>query len=461
MDLQSISAYLNNTKRRRRANAAGGGLVAAQLVGATHFSKTRLAAHDVWLGAPAQVTALYTNHDTWNNFRAHVDYWNSAYAGDARPRVLPLPLNCSESTQASVAAGDHDADFAYFFTQHLAAYPASGRILVCPGWEFNYSWAWSGDTAKFIAIWQRVVAIGRSISSRFAFGWVPGMAPGGVEAKGSYWPGDGWVDFLGFTCYCKKANGYTSGPGKNDATFEWGTARSQTNGIDWLLAFKDLPVLVMEHGCDYDDPAYPALVAATVPTERLLGALLFDNNEDPSLDTQVHDYSLPDLGNAYVAAHGVPKYGANALSETHPEWSPWANNDCSFVSGEIRSTGNEYGGRGFYADPSPVTPGAYRFEVLVEQVAPNDSYFINLNTNAAAAQDANIIKETGNAPFAAVNVGAGFTGLSTAVLQDGKTLITANIVIAAHSAFYTFIGPKSTTAGRAIKCHGLSLRRVL
>lgn len=437
----------------------GAPLAIARTMGATTFSKTDLEAFDTWNGAAAGITGLYTNHDTWVNFEANVDVWIAEYDGDTRQRMLACPLNVdAEADLSGVIAGDHDDSFTYFFTQHLAAYPAEGSIFVCLGWEPNFSWAWSGDGEDYIAAWQRIVALGRGISSRFKFVWVMGISAGHTEPMDAYWPGASWVDVVGMTYYARAVNMYPS------AADEWTTAKEQTWGIDWVVSHASSngkPLAFMEYGTDYDDPDTVTLTAAFIAANPFVFHIWFDNSQDVNFDTKISDDSLFDVGEAFVSEYGVPSYGTSVVQPVHITSSPWGDSNVSTSGIRVSSTGNEFGYRSYYPSGAPIATGAYQLQVLYEYVDPNATAFVPLSTDGAVTQNVGFtISSTTPTPYA--DQGSGFTDVSLTELDDGKLLLQANITIDAHTAdFNCGIGPMSTTNGRAVDVHGFRLRPVL
>ena len=108
-----------------------------------------------------------------------------------------------EFTNAAVAAGKKD-DYIRAFARSVAA--SKLTVYLRYAHEMNGDWyPWSRDPANFILAWRRIVNIFREVgadNARFVFSINPSVfepAAGWEANLRRYWPGDGYVDFVGST----------------------------------------------------------------------------------------------------------------------------------------------------------------------------------------------------------------------------------------------------------------------
>lgn len=107
------------------------------------------------------------------------------------------------TTSAAVAAGKQDA-YIRRFAQDV--HSAGRRVIISFGQEMNgnwYPWGEDGDTpANFTAAWRHIVGIFRAAAVRnVTWLWDPNVAyPGGPPLE-DWYPGDGYVDWVGLDGY--------------------------------------------------------------------------------------------------------------------------------------------------------------------------------------------------------------------------------------------------------------------
>jgi hypothetical protein len=130
--------------------------------------------------------------------------------------VESVPLAFGNNLDATTAAG-RAAARTYLSTTANGAWDAIYRTaaryindggfpdaIIRVGWEFDgtwYPWSANGNEALWASAYRRVVDVFRSVSKRFRFEWSgdPGYLP---RELGAY-PGDDYVDIIGFDVYDK------------------------------------------------------------------------------------------------------------------------------------------------------------------------------------------------------------------------------------------------------------------
>lgn len=115
-----------------------------------------------------------------------------------------LPL-----TQGQVTNGSKDV---YIRAQAQDVARFGGPVFVRPDWEMNQAYypEWSlpaVSPSQYIAAWQRVVNIFRSVGATNAiFVWAPNVFEGASHTQAAAWyPGDQYVDWIGLDAYPQSA----------------------------------------------------------------------------------------------------------------------------------------------------------------------------------------------------------------------------------------------------------------
>lgn len=123
------------------------------------------------------------------------------------PQEEPL---ASSIRLVDIANGKYDA---YIRSFARGAKAWGGFLFLRFLHEFNGGWySWGGpkngfDTALYVSVWQRVVELFREEGARnVAWVWSPNVIEGLPEPDGrnaieKYWPGDGYVDWIGLDGY--------------------------------------------------------------------------------------------------------------------------------------------------------------------------------------------------------------------------------------------------------------------
>lgn len=182
---------------------------------------------NAWAGYSPQKAGLHFNQTNPYELDQSISY----IVGKARelkamnPQVQPqfsLPAPGPGQMEA-VARGDHDVTYRKAFEQMLSVFDPSstGRIDCRLWWEFQFEAAYQKNSATnvagmfdpilYVAIFRRLVAIGRSVSPRFYFTWCPNHGLGNqTRPLSNYYPGDDVVDEIGFDFYMQVQYGNPS-----------------------------------------------------------------------------------------------------------------------------------------------------------------------------------------------------------------------------------------------------------
>ena len=110
---------------------------------------------------------------------------------------------CCGASLAMEATGAYDSYFSQFGNELVAHHQGDAVLRIGP--EFNGQWdAWAapGQIHNFIAAYRQVVTAFRSVAhSDFTFDWNPIISDVGTGDPGSYYPGNSYVDEVGFDVY--------------------------------------------------------------------------------------------------------------------------------------------------------------------------------------------------------------------------------------------------------------------
>lgn len=211
------------------------------------------------VGVTWPVAGVYYSFDTvWSSHQAELDEW-----AQEEGRILHMcwlvQRFITKVDFADILAGLHDAKI----DEHLAGMAAwPGRVICRLMPEMNGNWAvysvantgiYRGvtSTAQWISVWQYLVAKGRTQAPNVEWFWAPNGNDVGAYTAESYYPGDTYVDWIGFDAY----NSYGA----------WGTPYDTWAPIyDRICALNaTAPVMIGETGCK-EDVAVPGRKAAWI-----------------------------------------------------------------------------------------------------------------------------------------------------------------------------------------------------
>lgn len=164
----------------------------------THFEKER--------GAKVDIISVFVSNDAWPNAQST---WYM------QPHVIPADFKGTLNVAISLwpktgniddaAAGKYNAEWEKLGRTIAAKYPDA---YLRPGWEVNVpEMYWYGTTEnaeKWKEAYRHAVNSLRKANDKFRICWVVGIGEGRAPtAKDAtiFYPGDQWVDFIGFDVY--------------------------------------------------------------------------------------------------------------------------------------------------------------------------------------------------------------------------------------------------------------------
>jgi len=217
-----------------------------------------------WPDAPYGDTLLNPN-PTWNLFESHAGKpvsivhfgqpapWNQDFAAGPfestrRRGAIPLvDMDADGMTLASIAAGDHDAEFKKWFSDAASnfGYPMFFRW----SWEMNGTWfkpygpESAASPSLYVAVWQHLhdLAVAKG-ANNITWVWCPNVIFSGSTSLKALYPGDAYVDW---TCM----DGYNRGdnPIKPEGFKSFSEVFSQTYN-ELLAIAPSKPIMIGETG---------------------------------------------------------------------------------------------------------------------------------------------------------------------------------------------------------------------
>jgi hypothetical protein len=169
--------------------------------------------------------------------------------------VYTSPLDPSGACTQDIANGVYDV---YITTVANQCKTVGFPIIIRLGHEMNGAWmGWGTNPTVYKAMWARVVNIFKSVgASNVKFHWCPGYFSNTGYTFRDYYPGDGYVDYVGIDCYGTTdvfykypvnqildpaGNVYNTYPHKPYLIGEWGLNNDGEMGdaanLAWLNAF--------------------------------------------------------------------------------------------------------------------------------------------------------------------------------------------------------------------------------
>ena len=133
----------------------------------------------------------------------------------AAGHVIQVALNFPKEAQTSieVAAGTHDDNIRETLN-HLAKFDVPVFLRV--GAEMNL---WENNPANFIAAYTRIAKLARSLAPNTALVWAPNYVGSWGSNLNDYYPGDEYVDWIGFALYMNSKNVGTHTDYSDDSAF--------------------------------------------------------------------------------------------------------------------------------------------------------------------------------------------------------------------------------------------------
>ena len=195
-----------------------------------------LAEYETFTQSAVNNVLNYLNNDNWSAFDSSINYETQLWSYSDTPSIWGVPLTVTGTPLSEVASGEHNKEFLAAATALSRMKPSSdGNIYIRLGWEFNGDWMpWSasGNEDSFIAAFQNIVSIFRSVSSTFKFVWDVNEGGGKIDPTQAY-PGDNYVDVIGMDSY------YNTQWDSQDPAVAFEQKVSEKFGLQWQQDFAD------------------------------------------------------------------------------------------------------------------------------------------------------------------------------------------------------------------------------
>jgi hypothetical protein len=163
-----------------------------------------------WLGRPVDLILCTVDFEKWENYRYANWLTQTVYGNRGQRRlVYDVPIIIKGASYAAAKAGEYDSHWQCLAQSILENNPGSFEIVIRASHEMNGEWfAWGVGGAKqsqipdFIAGWRRFHGVFRGVpgGARFRFSWCPSE---GASDPRPMWPGDAYVDLVGYDVYWK------------------------------------------------------------------------------------------------------------------------------------------------------------------------------------------------------------------------------------------------------------------
>lgn len=231
-------------------------------------SMQRVLDFEKWLGRRVDLILCTVDFYQWENYR-YADWLSQTVYGARGDRrlVYDVPIIITGASYPEAKAGAYDDHWRCLAESILSNNPGTYEIVIRPSHEMNGEWfAWGVGGSRqalipdFIASWRRFHGVFRRVKGgeryRFSF-----SASEGASDPRPMWPGDEFVDLVGYDVYWKPKAMGDQGWESGDAKAGW-EARINNRHHDWglggMLAFalaKGKPFQIDEWGVAGPDAA--------------------------------------------------------------------------------------------------------------------------------------------------------------------------------------------------------------
>jgi Glycosyl hydrolase family 26 len=205
-------------------------------------SMERVLAFEAWLGRPVDLILCTVDFHQWENYR-YADWLSQTVYGTrgSRRLVYDVPIIITGASYPEAKAGAYDEHWRYLAESILSNNPGDFEIVIRPSHEMNGEWfVWGVGGSRealipdFIASWRRFHGVFRGVAGgeRFRFSF---SASEGASDPRPMWPGDNYVDLIGYDVYWKPKAMGGQGWETNDPVEAW--AKRTTDPYNgWALA---------------------------------------------------------------------------------------------------------------------------------------------------------------------------------------------------------------------------------
>ncbi|MHA3772946.1 glycoside hydrolase family 26 protein [Verrucomicrobiota bacterium sgz303538] len=281
-------------------------------------SMDRVQEFEKWLGRPVDMILCTVDFQKWENYR-YVDWLSKTVYGARGQRrlVYDVPIIINGASYAEAKAGTYDEHWKTLAQSILQNNPGDFEIVIRPSHEMNGEWfAWGVGGSRqplipdFIAAWRRFHGVFRGVAggARFRFSFSPSE---GASDPRPMWPGDEYVDLVGYDVYWKPKAMGGEGWETNDPAEAW--KKRVTNGYtEWglggMLAFakaKGKPFQIDEWGV-WGPNAKPFVdgMAAFLRENGARAHTYWNSNAGYPGELHTREKEWPMTANAFKAAFG-------------------------------------------------------------------------------------------------------------------------------------------------------------
>lgn len=205
-------------------------------------SMQRVLDFEAWLGRPVDVILCTVDFQKWENYR-YADWLSQTVYGARGDRrlVYDVPIIITGATYAEAKSGGYDEHWQCLASSILQNNPGTYDIVVRPSHEMNGDWfAWGVGLSRlervpeFIASWRRFHGVFRGVpgGERFRFSF---SASEGASDPRPMWPGDEYVDLVGYDLYWKPKSMGAEGWETEDPREAWEMRTSENGYNAWNL----------------------------------------------------------------------------------------------------------------------------------------------------------------------------------------------------------------------------------
>jgi hypothetical protein len=152
---------------------------------------------------------------TWDTFEAHTakkvgivhfsnpwltwdGYGTAASKCQERGAIPFITIGNGSPALSAIVAGEHDTEIDVWATK---AAEFGHPLFVRPWWEMNGTWYAWGQSASYIAAWQRLYNRVNAIAHNVSLVWCPSIIGPSAPDPTTWWPGDAYVDWIGMDGY--------------------------------------------------------------------------------------------------------------------------------------------------------------------------------------------------------------------------------------------------------------------
>lgn len=268
------------------------------------YTQDGVNAFEDWLGADVDFVGVHAGQKDWSDWLGSINGLIRNFKDVDAKLAWSLPMIVNGSSLTAAAAGAYDSYYLQAAKALAAASPANEPIYVRIGEEFNGNWmVWAakGKEKEFIATFQKIVDIFRSVSSNFKFEWNVNIGDNGMDPATAY-PGDAYVDIIGMDFY------YKSQYDNANTLAQWNYNVTRKYGLQWLEDFAaahNKPTAYSEWGIDSTQgAAYIAAAQAWFASHNVVYQIYWDVNYAGTNQYRLDDGRNSSTATAYKEAFG-------------------------------------------------------------------------------------------------------------------------------------------------------------